>query len=262
MQLDGFSVPADVCGMITLRHRVAFAVAFLALAAPARAQDPGNLADGARDSLRVTWADLTSRCVTPVANPYVTPVRRSECRVASVTPLGRGDGRDWHVVRYLRELIVQDTAWADTMPLDELVLAGRAPGAADAEVVLHWTSDRRALFLDTVVALPTAQGLLMELTVCLNGTGGCAQDYLRLAAGRWRTVIQAYVTALHARLPAEHSLHKGRQLDLATLRGVWPVAAPGDPNCCPSFEIAFQVRLDGDTMRLVEAGPLRRVPER
>jgi hypothetical protein len=261
MQLDGVAISADVCGMVTLRHHVEFALALLATAAPARAQDTGKLAEGTRDSLRVTWADLTSRCVTPVVNPYVTPVRRSDCRVASVTPLGSGDGRDWHVVRYLRELIVQDTAWADTMPLDELVLAGRAPGAADAEVVLHWTSDRRALFLDTAVAVPTAQGLLMELTVCLNGTGGCAREYLRLAAGRWREVIQAYVTDLHARLPADHTLHKGRQLDLATLRGVWPVAAPGDPNCCPSFEIAFRVRLDGDTLRLVEAGPMRRAPE-
>jgi hypothetical protein len=248
--------------MVMLGRPVAFAVACLALAAPARAQDAGEIADGARDSLRVAWADLAARCVTPVANPYVTPVRRSDCRVASVTPLGSGDGRDWHVVRYLRELVVQDTAWADTMPIDELVLAGHAPGAADAEVVLHWTSDRRMLFLDTVVAVPTAQGLLLELTTCLNGTGGCGQGYFRLEAGRWHVVAQAYVNDLRARLSADHSLHKGRRLDLRTLSGVWPVAAAGDPNCCPSFEIAFRVRLDGDTLRLVEAGPVRPVPER
>jgi hypothetical protein len=165
------------------------------------------------------------------------------------------------VVRYLRELIVQDTAWADTLPLDELLLAGHAPGAAEAEVVLRWTSDRRELFLDTIVAVPTPPGMLMEVTACLNGTGGCAQDYFRLAAGRWRKVTEAYVTDLHARLPADHSLHKGRQFDLATLRGVWPVAAPGDPDCCPSFEIAFRVWLDGDTLRLAEAGALRRVAD-
>jgi hypothetical protein len=261
MQLDGFAVPADVCGMAMLSRPVAVAVACLALAASARAQDAGEIANGARDSLRVAWADLATRCVTPVANPYVTPVHRSACRVVSVLPLGSGDGRDWLAVRYLRELIVQDTAWADTMPLDELVLAGHAPGAAVAEVVLHWTSDRRELFLDTIVAVPTPQGMLMELTLCLNGTGGCAEDYFRLVAGRWRGVTKAYSRDLSARLPADHSLHQGRQLDLVTLSGVWPVAGRDDPNCCPSFEIAFRVRLDGDTLRLIDAGPLRRVPE-
>jgi len=262
MQLDGLAVPADVSGMVSRRRGAAFAVALLALAAPARAQDAGDIANGARDSLRVAWADLAARCVTPVASPYVTPVRRSGCQVASVTPLGSGDGRDWHVVRYLRELIVQDTAWADTLPLDELLLAGHAPGAPDAEVVLRWTSDRRELFLDTIVAVPMAQGMLMELTLCLNGTGGCAQDYFRLVAGRWRGVTQAYSRDLRGRLPADHSLHQGRRLDLVALTGVWPVAGPDDPNCCPSFEIAFRVRLDGDTLRLVEAGPMRRVSER
>jgi hypothetical protein len=244
------------------RRGGALAVACLALAAPARAQDAGEIANGARDSLRAAWANLATRCVTPEANPYATPVRRSGCRVTSVTPLGSGDGRDWHVVRYLRELIVQDTAWADTLPLDELLLAGHAPGAAEAEVVLRWTSDRRELFLDTIVAVPTPQGMLLELTLCLNGTGGCTEDYFRLVAGWWRKVAQAYSRDLRGRLPADHSLHKGRRLDLATLNGVWLVAGPDDPNCCPSFEIAFRLRLDGDTLRLVEASPMRRVSER
>jgi hypothetical protein len=47
-------------------------------------------------------------------------------------------------------------------------------------------------------------------------------------------------------------------LDLVTLRGSVPVATDLDGNCCPSFEIPFQVRLDGDTLRLESAGPLRR----
>jgi hypothetical protein len=179
----------------------------------------------------------------------------------SLTSLGSGGGRDWHVVRYLRELIVRDTTWGDTLSLDELVLAGRVPGAGEAEVVLHWSTDRREQFLDTVMAVPTAPGLLLELTVCVNGTGGCGQDYFRLASNRWRAVSQAFIADLVARLPAGHSLHKGRRLDLATLSGVWPVAAPGDPNCCPTYEIEFRLRLDGDTLRLVEAGPLRRVPD-
>jgi hypothetical protein len=239
------------------RRVVTWLAAILAPAPAAWAQEPPGVIGG-RDSLRLPWADVTTRCVTPAPNPYTTPASRSACRVEHVTSLGAGEGRTWHVVRYLRELIVRDSAFTDTMPLDELVLVGRAPESADGEVAWRWTSDRRIQFLDTAVTVPTPQGLLLELRVCLNGTGGCGYQYYRLAQGGWRPVIQAFLDDLSSRLPSGHSLHKGRTLDLATLNGVWPVAASGDANCCPSFRIAFRLRLDGDTLRLVDSGPLRR----
>jgi hypothetical protein len=248
----------NIAGMSARRPAAVWTALILAAAPGARAQQAGGLADGARDSLRLPWADVTTRCVTPGPTPYATPASGSACRVESVTALGAGQGRDWHLVRHVGELIVRDSAFTDTMPFDQLVLVGHAPGSADAEVAWRWASDRRIQFLDTAVAIPTSQGLLLELRVCLNGTGGCGYQYYRLAHGGWRPMVQAFLDDLSSRLPSGHSLHKGRTLDLATLSGVWPVAAPGDANCCPSFRIAFRLRLDGDTLRLVESGPLRR----
>jgi hypothetical protein len=249
--------------IMTIGYRdVLLVSASLGLASPALAQERGQIAEGGPDSARVGWSDATTRCVPAVATSYVTLVRHSDCTVEGVTALGVANGREWHVVRYLRELIVADSVWADTMPLDEMVLVSRAPDAADAQVTWRWTSDRRFQFLDTLRWIPTPRNVFLGLTVCLNGTGGCGEDYLRFDRGRWVVVAQPFGRDLQARLPPDHRLHKGRRLDLATLAGVWPVAGPGDANCCPRFEIPFRLRLDGDTLRLVDAGPLRPSPDR
>jgi hypothetical protein len=227
------------------------------LAGPVAAQ-ARNVGDGFRDTVEASWTDLTTRCVTPIENPYTAPVARSACAVRGVTPLGVLDDREWSVVRYLRELIVADSAFADTMPLDELVLIARTPGAGRGRVAWHLARDRRDEFLASLTWHDTPRGAFLTLTLCLNGTGGCQDQYLRATSGRWHVVGQAFDADLQARLPAGHRLHKGRRLDLVTLRGSVPVATDLDGNCCPSFEIPFQVRLDGDTLRLESAGPLRR----
>lgn len=229
----------------------------LATAASATAQQPREIRAGFRDTLTAAWADLLTRCVTPVDLATTASITRAVCQVRGATSLGSEGGTEWSVVRYLREVIVADTAWADTMPLDELVLVGRAPGADSARVVWHLVRERTFEFLDTLLWTPTARGTFLEVRICLNGTGGCSTEYLRFRDDAWRAVAQPFVRALQQRLPPDHRLHKGRRLDLATLDGVWPVAAPGDANCCPSFELPFRLELEGDSLRLVEAGPLR-----
>jgi hypothetical protein len=102
----------------------------------------------------------------------------------------------------------------------------------------------------------------LEIGVCLNGTGGCGHDYLHFDGARWRPLRQPFSRDLQARLPPDHWLHQGRRLDLETLTGVWPVAAPGDASCCPSLELPFAVRLAGDSLVLHRAGPLRAAARR
>src|SRR5512144_1946046 len=125
MQLDGFDRPPDVLGMTAVRHHAVWLS--LVLGVPPTAVAQAGLADGAPDSMPVRWTDVGARCVTPAPNPYDAPVARAACRVAGVTSLGAGDGREWYVVRYRRELVVRDSGLTDTLPLDELVLVGRAP---------------------------------------------------------------------------------------------------------------------------------------
>jgi hypothetical protein len=117
-------------------------------------------------------------------------------------------------------------------------------------------------FLDTLRLVETSGDVFLALSLCLNGTGGCGDQYLRFDRGRWRPLTQPFARDLQARLPPEHWLHKGRQLDLETLSGVWPVSASGDGNCCPSLEMPFSLRLEGDALILRDSGPLRPARDR
>lgn len=226
------------------------------------AQQPIAPVDGFRDSARVTWSDADTRCVTTLRTGFVTPAADSSCRVVNLVPLGTAGQDDWYVARYRRSVIHADSFATDTMDLDELVLFARAPHASDARLAWHLVRDRDYEFLDTLRWVPTRHGVFLDLLTCLNGTGGCGDEYLRFDGARWRVITQPFAKDLQSRLPADHWLHKGRQLDLETLTGVWPVAAPGDANCCPSLELSFSLRLVNDALVLRDAGPLRPTPDR
>jgi len=228
----------------------------------AAAQQPHDVADGFRDSARVAWADAGTRCATALRTGFVTPATDSACRVVNLAALGTAGGVEWHAARYRRDAVVADSVAPDTLALDELALFARAPGAPDARLVWHLVRDRDVEFLDTLQWVGTSRGVFLDLRICLNGTGGCGNEYLRLDGDRWRALTQPFARDLQARLPPDHSLHKGRRLDLATLTGIWPVAAPGDANCCPSLELPFALRLVADALVLLDAGPLRPHPAR
>ena len=92
----------------------------------------------------------------------------------------------------------------------------------------------------------------MSYLVCVNGTGGCAQHFL-LGQGDWAVVTQSYLEDLARLVPEGWRLHKGRMIDLQSLEGVQPLAAPLDANCCPSGMMTFRVTLRGRDLRLVDA---------
>lgn len=232
------------------------------VAAGAAAQQPWEVADGFRDSASVAWTDARTRCATALRTGFVTAATDSSCRVVNLVPLGTVGGRAWHVARYRRVAILADSFVTDTMELDELALFARVAGAPDARLAWHLVRDREFEFLDTLRLVETSGDVFLVLSLCLNGTGGCGDQYLRFDRDRWRPVTQPFARDLQARLPPEHWLHKGRRLDLETLRGVWPVAAPGDGNCCPSLEMPFRLRLEVDALILRDSGPLRPAPGR
>jgi len=237
-------------------------IATCAWARMAAAQKPYKLGDGFGDSVQVAWADIGTRCVTVLRTGFVMPAADSSCRVVNLTLLGAAGGREWHVARYRRSAILPDSEFTDTLDLDELALFAHAPDADEARLIWHIVRDRDIAFLDTLQWVPTSHGPFLDLLTCLNGTGGCGDAYLRFDGDRWHAIAQPFARDLQARLPPDHWLHKGRRLDLETLTGVWPVSAPGDANCCPSLEIRFSVRLEGDAMVLRDAGPVRPVPQR
>lgn len=243
----------------------AAAVLLWALAAPlttTSAQEPHALSDGFGDSTRVAAHEAWTRCVTPLRTNLVWAAADSTCQLVGFRPLGTAGGLAWSVARYRRSVVFDDSLDLGTMDLDELALFARAGPAPEERLVWHLVRDRDFEFLDTLRWVATTRDIFLVVTLCLNGTGGCGDEYLRFADGGWRPLEQPFARALQARLPRDHWLHKGRRLDLETLTGIWPVAAPGDGNCCPSLELPFSLELVGDTLLLREAGTLRAASRR
>ena len=233
------------------------------LVALAQSRDTAEGPRGVLTSLPVAWTELARNCHTsaPRASAADSIVRR--CHAGTMSPLGEAGDSVWAVVRY-RDTVVTlprnpPGESPDTIIYDDVILAGRR--AADAGGVIRWHGrrDRSTEFLDAAIR-STAHGTFLEIVLCLNGTGGCAMEYLHHRAGRWRPITQPFITQLQNRLPPSYSLHKGQRVDLASLSGTWPVTQPGDGNCCPSYEISFQLRLRGDSLELMSTGPLRRRP--
>ena len=223
------------------------------------AQDPV----GVLMSQPVTWSELGRRCLSPPPRANrADSLSLRRCHVLRTETLGATDDTTWTMARYLDTVITVFRSTVaeppDTVVYDDVILAGRRGNEELTVIRWHARRDRSIEFLDTLIWRSTAHGTFLEIQNCLNGTGGCSMEYLHRRAGRWRPMSQPFLADLARRLPPSYSLHKGRRIDLATLSGTAPVALPTDGNCCPSYEIAFQLRLRGDALELVSATPPRR----
>ena len=116
----------------------------------------------------------------------------------------------------------------------------------------HLTRIQAYEFLERVESVESNGGTPVSYLTCLNGTGGCTQHFL-FGQGTWEVVAQPYLRVLEELLPQDWSLHKGRLIDLDTLRGTQPITRPGDANCCPSGMIEFVVELSDGALHLVSA---------
>jgi len=246
------------------RARVALALALtLALVAtPAAAQHLSERPDNGflEPSQAVPLDRAALDCLTPVRVRGADEMRDWTCAVEFLRPLGAVDSLRWYVARYRRGAVYRDTIFEDSVEWDEVVLLSAADGGAAVRPVWHILTERTFAFLSDVRAERRTEGLLIELLICLNGTGGCGRHYLLDPGAGLSVVAMPFVDELRARLPDDHALHKGVTLDLATLRGTWPVALRGDANCCPSKVFDYEVRLDGASMVLFAASLRPRLP--
>jgi hypothetical protein len=89
---------------------------------------------------------------------------------------------------------------------------------------------------------------IVDLSICLNGTGGCGQELLA-----WRE-HSLHPRALNLRaqfdraLPPGFTTYRSPWLDLKTMRvrgGGWKRGV--DANCCPSMQMGCNVTLRGDS---------------
>jgi hypothetical protein len=97
---------------------------------------------------------------------------------------------------------------------------------------------------------PARGGTLLSVMQCVNGTGGCSQEFLlRPPDGRWFPVWQAWLDQLPPGF--EGRLRHGVRIDPKTLRGEAGFYGDRDPNCCPSQNLIVHLTVRGDSLVLL-----------
>lgn len=221
--------------------------------APSQGQvSPYEPVEGFVSGIGSSALDMFTQCATELEVDHVGPWLDLGCSVVDSTRLGSGSEPEAWMLKYRRNAVLGYDDFADTLAIDELALVRRDRSDNAVEPLWHLTRIQTYEFLERVESAERDEGVLVSYLTCLNGTGGCAQHFL-LGRATWEVVEQPYLDALQALLPRGWSLHKGRLIDLASLRGVQPIAGPGDANCCPSGQIDFQVELADGALRLVSA---------
>jgi hypothetical protein len=85
---------------------------------------------------------------------------------------------------------------------------------------------------------------LISIRRCMNGTGGCAQQFAGYSNGRPRTVVAAFLDSLERRWPG--AIRHGFNVDMRTLQARVELYSDDDANCCPSQVATLTLRLKRD----------------
>jgi hypothetical protein len=189
---------------------------------------------------------------------YLDPPVSHHCRIVSYDTLSAANGRRWSyaVQRHTSVYNFADSGPAaklDTIvEIETVLLRERDPRSLVA--VLHAREEEWLIrSITPVIAIRSATEGLLSMEFCLNGTGGCRQDYWRYDAKGWYrldTPVEAIRERVLRAFPGDSS-HRLREphIDVRTLRGTAPISADGDANCCSSYEAEFRLALDRGTSR-------------
>lgn len=191
---------------------------------------------------------MTSDSVATQLNGHAQ--RGFRCVVDSVFSLPNADGARWVAVTY--SLFHPDSAPQTRHQPDAVGAALFARAAREARWRMEWTLAEHTNMIWRVLpelARRPEGTALLGVTFCLNGTGGCWQEFLSRRNGRWREVEEAW----RAQLPdlRDGRMGKGAGVALETLTGSYGFYAPDDPNCCPSRELRVILDFRRDSLVLV-----------
>jgi hypothetical protein len=207
-------------------------------------------------------AEARQRCLTlpgsetEVLGPHGATLLSSSCRVVAYDTL---EFPRWSAARYEWTLVftAEDQARGpdarDTSTQEEVVLFDAVSGGS-VRPVWHGRFDTTQYAVWRSMK-PELAGMadgttLLSIMTCVNGTGGCGQDFLRRHAdGRWSSVAQTWLKQLPAGF-GERMRH-GVRIEPQTLHGEAGFYGDADANCCPSeiLEVDLQVRGDALVLR-------------
>jgi len=182
----------------------------------------------------------------------------SRCEVARFESLGSARAGEWFDAEYRwvsvfsAENAARGPAARDTVAESEVVLfastqSGRVRPIWHARIE---TGGHGVWSSVTPELAERESAILLSVQHCVNGTGGCSQEFLRRsAAGGWTPVWQAWIHQLPPDM-AGRILH-GVRIDVHTLRGEAGFYGPRDPNCCPAEMLRVVLALRGDSLVLI-----------
>jgi hypothetical protein len=142
----------------------------------------------------------------------------------------------------------------DTVPEEVVVLFRSGQSAAQRVAVWQMKYEvglygaLRSITPQVADAPGAPEAVLLRVEECVNGTGGCGQDFLHFRRGAWAVVEEIWWGQLPADIRSR-ILH-GVQIDARTLHAEGGLYRPDDPNCCPSDLLTAQLRLVGDSLVL------------
>ena len=100
------------------------------------------------------------------------------------------------------------------------------------------------------VAQTSEGGTLLSVMSCVNGTGGCGQEFIqRHPDGRWFPVWQHWLDQLPKGFLGR--IRHGVRIDPRTLQREAGFYGDRDPNCCPSQRLIVELQLRDNSLVLV-----------
>jgi hypothetical protein len=205
-----------------------------------------------------TCLQLPANPENGIQGPHGDSLISSSCRVTSLAPVDSVGEPHWMVAHYnwtslyTAEDSSRGTGARDTVTQEEVVLFRIArPGS----LIPVWherfeTGNYAVLRSVTPELAPARGGTLLSVMECVNGTGGCGQDFLlRHPDGRWSPVTQAWLDQLPRGYKGR--IRHGVRIDPKTLRGDAGFYGDRDANCCPSQNLIVHLTVRGDSLVLL-----------
>jgi hypothetical protein len=215
----------------------------------------------------ISAARVRERCIDfptdftdDVLGPHGDTLVSADCKVVVYEPLGQ---TRWSRARYVRTLVftaedrTRGADARDTVTLEEAILLERAADEALTPVWhLRFETGAYGVWRSITpdVALTSNGTMLLSIMACVNGTGGCRQEFLhRHADSQWFPVTQTWLDELPRDFVSR--IRHGFHIEPQTLRGEAGFYGDDDPNCCPAQMLEVDLQLRGDS--LVLRGPAR-----
>ena len=189
--------------------------------------------------------------------PHGDSLLTTRCEVVRYRALGTRSRSGWSSAEYrwVSLFSAEDTTRGpsarDTVAEDEVVLFAAAESGR-VRPVWHERFETGSHALWRSVTPQNAKfgaDILLSIQHCMNGTGGCSQEFLRRSpSGQWTSVRQAWIDQLPPGIAGR--INHGVRIDVQSLRGEGGLYGPRDPNCCPSELLRVQLGLRGDSLVL------------